>query len=90
MYYHAYFTLFYCFFMNSTNTLPTPMLTPTVSANEVINQSINNMEMLMKAVYGQVKDACVPVDLLSTNNATVKVYYKEMYTYGASKVMAIK
>ncbi len=61
-----------------------------IGATDEITATENEVSALYNAVYGQVKDACAPVDLLSTDNATAKVYYKEMYTYGANKVMAIK
>lgn len=57
---------------------------------DAIDATEDDVAALYNAIYGEVKDACVPVALLDAASATAKVYYQDMWTYGASRVSAIK
>ena len=75
-------------------------LTPKTSAiesysytgygTEEITATEAEVSALYASIYAEVKDACVPVELLDVANASAKVYYQDMYTYASGKVMAIK
>ena len=57
---------------------------------DAIDATEDDVAALYNAIYGEVKDACVPVALLDAASATAKVYYQDMWTYGASRVSAIQ
>ena len=57
---------------------------------EEITATEAEVAALYASIYAEVKDACVPVELLDVTNATSKVYYQDMYTYASGKIMAIK
>ncbi|MBQ8290934.1 MAG: hypothetical protein IJX88_00280 [Clostridia bacterium] len=49
----------------------------------------NDVSTLYNSIYGQVKNACVPVDLLDPATAVAKVYYADMWAYGANMISKI-
>lgn len=59
-------------------------------ATDEINATQDQVAALYNAIYEQVKNACVPIELLDTTDVTNKVYYQTMWQYGVSRVTQIK
>ena len=62
----------------------------TEYGTEDITATEAEVTALYDSIYNEVKDACVPVELLDVSNATQKVYYMDMYTYAVTKITNIK
>lgn len=57
--------------------------------NDSVSATYEQVATLYNSIYGEVKEACVPTELLDTEAAEVKEYYRAMYGFAVEQLQAI-